>query len=90
MGKKASFLGKVSKLFDVPADVLAGQFRLELIGTEELSLEGHRGILSYGPEQIHISLGNMVLKVAGVELELRAMTSNALCITGKIFGVELL
>lgn len=89
MREKEGLLLKASRLFDVPGDVVAGQPRLEMIGTGELRLEQHHGILAYGPREIHISLGRMVLQVSGEDLELRAMTPNELLITGEIRKVEM-
>ena len=48
----------------------------------------HRGILAYGPEEIHISGGSVVVLVKGSGLELRAMTPGELLITGSITAIE--
>jgi sporulation protein YqfC len=74
---------------DLPEDVVAGTPRLELIGDGELRMESHRGILAYGPEEIHISGGKLVVLVKGSGLELRAMDPAQLLITGHITAVEL-
>ena len=89
MGDKEGLLARASRAFDVPGDVLAGLPRIELIGTDELRMEQHKGILAYGPEEIHISGGKLVVRVKGRDLELRAMTPTELLITGEIHIVEL-
>ena len=89
VGGKENLLVRASRAFDVPADVLGGLPRIELIGTGELRMEQHKGILAYGPEEIHISGGKLVVRVKGSELELRAMTPTELLITGEICVVEL-
>lgn len=89
MGERESLLKRASRAFDVPADVLGDVPRLVLVGTEELRMEGHRGILAYGTEEIHISGGKTVVRVKGQGLELRAMAPAELRITGRITGVEL-
>ena len=48
----------------------------------------HRGILAYGPEEIHISGGSLVVVVRGGGLELRAMTPEELLVTGTITALE--
>ena len=40
-------LDTVAELFDLPADVVAGLPRLEMVGSRQLYLEHHTGILSY-------------------------------------------
>jgi len=89
VGEKGGLLLRATRAFDLPADGLAGLPRVELIGKQELRMEGHRGILAYGPEEIHISGGRLVVQVRGRGLELRAMNPEELLITGEISAVEL-
>ena len=89
VGEKGGLLARASRAFDVPEDVLSSLPRIELIGTGELRMQQHRGILSYGPEEIHISGGKLVVRVKGSGMELRAMTPTELLITGEIRAVEL-
>lgn len=89
MGEKGGLLARASRAFDVPEDVLTSLPRIELIGTGELRMQQHRGILAYGPEEIHISGGKLVVRVKGSGMELRAMTPTELLITGEIHAVEL-
>ena len=88
MGEKEGLLLKASRLFDLPADALAGAPRVEIIGDGELRMGPHRGILAYGPEEIHISGGSVVVLVKGSGLELRGMTPEELLITGTITAIE--
>lgn len=89
MDGKGGLLMRATRAFDLPADVMAGLPRIELIGKEELRMEQHRGILAYGTEEIHISGGKLVVRVKGRGLELRAMNPTELLITGEILSVEL-
>ena len=88
MGEKEGLLVRASRLFDLPADALAGVPRVEVVGDGELRMAPHRGILAYGPEEIHISGGSLVVLVRGSGLELRAMTPEELLITGTVTAVE--
>ena len=55
--KERVVLSTVAELFDLPADVVAGLPRLEMVGSRQLYLEHHAGILAYSEEQIHDSGG---------------------------------
>ena len=88
MERRETFLEKTSAVLDLPADVVAGLPRMELLGDREFRMEFHRGILAYGREEIHISGGRLVVRVRGTGLELRSMNPTQLLITGKITGVE--
>ena len=57
--ERPSLMEKTAELLDIPADILAGVPRLELVGDGELRLENHQGILAYGREEIHISGGRV-------------------------------
>lgn len=87
--RRAGLLEKTAELLDLPADAFAGLSRLELVGDGELRMENHKGILAYGPEEIHISAGSFLVKISGHNLELRAMTGLELLITGKIEQIRL-
>ncbi len=87
--RRPKFMEKTAEVLDLPADVLAGVPRLELVGDGELRLENHKGILAYGKEEIHVSGGAFLIKIAGEGLELRAMTGLELLITGHIRQISL-
>lgn len=87
--RRPSLMEKTAQLLELPADVLAGLPRLELIGDNELRIENHRGILAYGTREIHVSGGAFLIKISGEDLELRAMTGLELLITGRIEHIHL-
>ena len=87
--RRQGLLEKAAQVFDLPADVIAGVPRLELVGDSELRMENHRGILAYGSEEIHISGGIYVVKISGHDLELRAMTGLEVLITGIVEEIRL-
>ncbi len=87
--RKSGLLERTAEVFDLPADAVAGLPRLELVGDKELRVENHKGILAYGPEEIHISGGAFLIKIAGEGLELRAMTGLELLITGRVAQITL-
>ncbi len=87
--RRPVLLEKTARIFDLPADVIAGVPKLELVGDGEFRMENHRGILSCGEEEIHISGGIYLVKISGCGLEVRAMTGFEVLITGKIRSIEL-
>ncbi|SMC41746.1 YabP/YqfC family sporulation protein [Papillibacter cinnamivorans] len=86
--KDEGVLPWAAETFDLPADIVAGLPRIEILGSGELFMERHRGILSYDNREIDISGGNMTVRIKGENLELRAMNGYELRITGNISGVE--
>ena len=86
--KERVVLSTVAELFDLPADVVAGLPRLEMVGSRPLYLEHHAGILAYSEEQIDVNTSAGALRVRGEGLSLLAMTAEELRIGGRIAAVE--
>lgn len=86
--EQGGILEGVAELFDLPADVVAGLPRLELVGNRQLYLEHHTGLLAYSDTRIDANTPFGVLRVRGQRLTLVAMTGEELRIGGKIDGVE--
>ena len=86
--KESRVLDTVAELFDLPADVGAGLPRLEMVGSRQLYLEHHAGILAYSEEQIDVNTPEGILRVRGERLTLTAMTAEELRIGGAIAAVE--
>ncbi len=84
----AYLLDAVAELFDLPADVVAGLPRLDMIGGRQMYLERHNGILSYSQEQIDVNTPAGVLRIRGARLTLLAMTAEELRIGGEIHALE--
>lgn len=87
--RREGLLERTAQALDLPADVLAGLPRVELVGDREVRMENHRGILAYGEQEIHVSGGSFVIKVQGEGLKLRAMTGLELLITGHISAIQI-
>ena len=81
-------LADFAERFDLPADIVAGLPHLEMVGSREVYLEQHTGILSYSEERIDANTPGGVLRISGEKLHLTAMTAQELRIGGRIRGVE--
>jgi sporulation protein YqfC len=86
--KEGGVLNTVAELFDLPADVVAGLPRLEMVGSRQLYLEHHTGILAYSDTRIDVNTPAAVLRVRGERLTLLAMTAEEVRIGGNIDAVE--
>lgn len=86
--ERRKMLSAVAELFDLPADVVAGLPRLEMVGNRQLYLEQHTGILTYSETQIDLNTADGVLRVKGEKLFLLAMTGEEVRIGGRILAVE--
>ena len=87
--QRLGFLARTAQTFDLPADIVAGLPRIELIGNGQLQMENHRGILSYREDEVVVSGGKLLVRIQGSELELQSMSANALLVAGVIRSVKL-
>ena len=60
-------------LLDLPPDVVLDLPKLTLLGDCQLSLENHRGIIEYIPEQIRVSTNRGEIRVKGVDLVIKSI-----------------
>ena len=88
-GRRRVLLEKTAQMLELPADVVAGVPRMEIVGDHEFRMENHKGILSCAEDEIHISGGAWLVKVTGEGLEVRTMTGLEVLVTGKLLRVEL-
>lgn len=89
MNKARGILQYISKKFDLPSDILAGIPRIELLGTDECSVEPHQGLLEYGDERIAVgtAVGPVVLE--GKKLEIKRMNGQRITLSGRISQISL-
>ena len=85
----ARILEKLARRTDLPADIVAGTVKVTLTGTERALVENHRGILAYTDDLVEINAKGALLRIRGEKLLLRAMDSEMLLVTGRIFGLDL-
>ena len=72
----------------MPEDAFNNTSRVEIIGTGEVIIEGHRGILEYKSELIKINTSTKPLTIRGERLYLKGMNREYLIITGSIHAVS--
>ena len=73
--------------FDLPADIVAGLPRMEMVGTVRFSMEPHKGLLEYSAERVVVDsvIGNVT--VTGNDLTLQYMSREKIAVSGKIKAV---
>jgi sporulation protein YqfC len=85
---KESFLEKAARRMDIPAEVAANVPKVIIHGYREIYVENHKGLLEYGPREVHVNGGEAVLKLTGEGFRIRAMTGSELRLEGLIFNIE--
>lgn len=74
---------------ELPSDLLAGGFRLELRGRNQLYMHGCRRILKYSAEEMALSAKGFSVSVKGKRLICSAFYGSTVCIEGVIESFEI-
>jgi len=80
------FMTELSKLIDLPADVIM-QYRYTVFGGRAVYVAGHKGIKSFGSEVMELKIGKELLVVTGQNLIIKHLSNDDLVITGNINSV---
>ena len=87
--KGKQVLRRCAEALDLPADLVAGEMKIEL--TEgELYLTRHSGLMSYSEMLIDVNAGELIVRIKGEGLQLLAMSEEELRFGGTMQSVELL
>ena len=87
MGTAREWISEWSQRLELPADLLAGVPRLELIGTDLFRMEPHKGLLEYETTQISVASTVGRITVVGKELRIKQMNYAQITICGQIQGI---
>lgn len=79
---------KLANLFELPGDVLLDLSRMTLVGTTQMLVENHRGLVEYNPGRVTLSVPNGEATIEGEDLLIRSISPEAITITGRITGVR--
>lgn len=89
MRKGRSILAQVVEQTNRGVNTAVCQTIIEIVGEKRVLIENHRGIITYGKEEIVIKVMNGSVLVCGSSLEIIHMTKDKLVITGIIHSISL-
>lgn len=79
---------KIITTLDLPKDLFLGLSNISLCGNREIYVSNHRGILSYGQEEMVILLKDYQMQIKGKSLCIVSYTKEELTIQGYIRSLE--
>ena len=82
----------VTKELDLPVEVIDGLPKINIIGNSEITIENHKGILSFDKDNTKIKTNIGILNIQGDEIEIVFIGGSTITIAGKFkslgYGVE--
>lgn len=82
-----AFREQLSKLFEVPPEVVSDFPKIVLAGNQEVSIENFNGLIEYTTQKIRMNTKCGILVIDGIELEIRKMTADYIMIKGTIIQI---
>ncbi len=79
---------RISGALGLPRDIITNAPRVVLEGETYLSVENHRGIVSFTPDKLRLLTGIGVLSVGGQELLIEYLGPEDIIIVGKLSYVS--
>ncbi|WP_211745488.1 sporulation protein YqfC [Paenibacillus sp. Marseille-Q4541] len=79
-----------SEVLDLPQDVLFDMPRLTLIGSKQLYIENHRGVVHFSGEKLVLDLSVGRLEVSGEKLVIRNIMPEEVAVEGLIKSIQYL
>ncbi len=74
----------IAEKLELPLDVILDIPKIVLLGKEELTIENHKGIVSFNNNEIRVDSKNGIIKVEGNNFEILYLGASTLTINGKI------
>lgn len=82
----------VTKELDLPVEVIDNLPKISVIGNSEITIENHKGILSFDKDNTKIKTVIGILDIQGEEIEIVFIGGSTITISGKFkslgYGVE--
>ena len=78
----------VSEMFDLPKEITLNLPKISMIGSNQMLVENHKGIIEYTPQRIRVNSTVGVIRVQGHEMRLKNIAVDDIMITGGIQVIE--
>jgi sporulation protein YqfC len=84
--RKALRFGLAS-MFELPQDLVLDMPRITIIGSLQVTVQNHRGLLEYRPDRVVIGISGGQLLVTGEEMVIATIQEEEVCVTGILQSV---
>ncbi|HEX2947304.1 MAG TPA: sporulation protein YqfC [Clostridia bacterium] len=88
--RKKGFREKLTEMLELPKELVLNIPRITMVGNGDMMIENYKGLVEYGRARIRISTGPGTVKITGIGLVIREITSEDIIISGNIHTLEFL
>lgn len=86
--RKRTKRSKVSKLLELPEEVVSNIPKITIVGFEEVLVENYKAILEYEDFYIKINTHIGAININGFNLKLKEMTGDDIMVLGRIDSMD--
>ncbi len=79
---------RLGEILDLPQDIALDLPRVTVLGDLQVTVENHRGVIRYAPEEVVIAMAGGRVAVRGRDLSLTVISSFGVTITGLVGAVR--
>lgn len=89
LGRWRRFLQSMAGSLEMPRDVVLDVPRVTLIGTFQVHVENHKGVLEYTPTRVRIATRGGAFVITGRRLRIGSIFKDEVVVEGRIACIEL-
>ena len=78
----------ISDALELPKDITLDLPKVIILGNDSVSIENHKGIISYKDDHIRINTSCGILTITGNRLVIKSIIQEEIIIIGKIVNIE--
>jgi len=78
---------KISDALELPKEITLDIPKITILGAESVTIENHKGIISYNDNQIRVNTGCGILTISGQRLAIKSIIQEEIIITGQISNI---
>lgn len=84
------FKYNISDILELPKDIMMDLPKITLIGSIQVLISNHKGIIEYTKEVIRVNSNSGVIKVVGKDMYIKIILEEEIIIVGNIEKIEFL
>lgn len=85
---KKSLREKFTEMLELPKELVLDIPKLTLVGNGDMMIENYKGVMEYGSARIRVNTGLGVVKITGMGLLIKEITSEDIIISGEIHTLD--
>lgn len=84
---RQSFRQRLASTLEMPKDIILDLPRVIVLGDLQVTVENHRGVVRYSPEQVVVGMSKGRIQIAGDDLVIGVIHEEEITVTGLLDSI---